>query len=254
MPYQAPAHIQLIQLGTRREAAETSFRAVLSDQGLPYHSTWLLCQSTTNAGTFRFIPDLSIHLVFDLSGLLDIEPFIISTGTTLLDLPLPAGTRLLGMQFAVWEALPLSEGLHPDAPTYAVRFDLDWAHYLYFTLLDTYRANLPLTETPQILSRFLHSIDRSLRKDFSKHFYRIANEPEDGAIEGYSERHQRRLYQECTGISPVQFRRIARFQQTIQRILAERKLSWDGYYDQAHCTHEFKQLCGMTPANILKYY
>ena len=82
----------------------------------------------------------------------------------------------------------------------------------------------------------------------------MTRHPEAAQTLPYSERHERRLYRELTGLSPTQFQRVARFQNTLQRIRTEGVLSWDEYYDQAHFTREFKELTGLTPAVFLDQY
>lgn len=75
-----------------------------------------------------------------------------------------------------------------------------------------------------------------------------------------SERHLNRLFQQWIGISPKEFTRIMRFQNTFKHMLftRKRKLAWlaieNGYHDQAHFINEFKTFSGVTPTQILKSY
>ena len=246
--------MRFAQIGTPTHQTETHFRWAAAKPGSPYQSVWQVTQAPTQPGQFRFVPDLSVHLVFDLSGLLDVEPFLIYTGMGYIDLDLPAGVELLGMQFAVWEALRLRQETVSETDTYDVTIDSDWAHLIYFTLLDARNDGLQDDQSLALLGVFRQWIDASLRKDFSTHFFQMTRHPEAAQALAYSERHERRLYRELTGLSPAQFRRVARFQTALQRIRAEGVLSWDEYYDQAHFTREFKEFTGLTPAVFLDQY
>jgi AraC-like DNA-binding protein len=242
------------QIGTPTHQTETHFRWAAAEPGSPYQSVWQVTQAPTQPGQFRFVPDLSVHLVFDLSGLLDVEPFLIYTGMGYIDLDLPAGVELLGMQFAVWEALRLRQETVIEAFTYDVTIDSDWAHLIYFTLLDARNEGVPGDQSLELIGDFRRWIEASLRKDFSTHFFQMTRQSEAAQTLPYSERHERRLYRELTGLSPTQFQRVARFQNTLQRIRAEGVLSWDDYYDQAHMIREFKAFTGLTPSAFLDQY
>lgn len=219
-----------------------------------WQGEWRLLHSDQTDGVMRFVPDLSVHLVFDVTGLIDVEPFLIHTGNTYQDLVLPAGVQLIGLQFAVWEALGLSEVSNDPLPTYSIRFDSNWAHYFYFVLLEARNNGLSIDKALHSLHAFQSRIDGSLRKDLSQHFFQITTNPLLDEDFAYSERHQRRLYQAFTGLSPNQFKRIMRFQKTLQAIRATGTLTWDDYYDQPHFIREFKEFTGLTPSQFLHSY
>lgn len=246
--------VSLVQFGVPAGRHETSYQCLRADGDQPYQSAYWLAQHEASPGQFRFIPDLSVHLLFDLSGLLDVEPFLIASGDRFVDLALPAGAQLIGLQFAAWEALWLREGPGVDQATFGVSFDGDWAHMLYFALLEARNQGAAPGAIVQRAQRFSRWIDRSLERDFSAHFYQIVAHLQPPEALAYSERHLRRLYQQLTGIAPSTFRSIVRFQRAVQRIRAEGRLSWDGYYDQPHFTREFKALSGITPAIFLRDY
>ncbi|MDX2250412.1 MAG: helix-turn-helix domain-containing protein [Bacteroidia bacterium] len=74
----------------------------------------------------------------------------------------------------------------------------------------------------------------------------------------YSRRHLHRLMNQELGIKPVQFLRINRLCRVLQHIhqfpqmsIAQTALSF-GYYDQAHFSHEFKQMIGYSPGQYQK--
>ena len=74
---------------------------------------------------------------------------------------------------------------------------------------------------------------------------------------GMSQRRIAQLFHEQVGVSPKTFHRVRRFQHTIQRLHGARQVNWAelaldcGYYDQAHLSHDFRQIAGMTPSAYL---
>ncbi|MFL6426876.1 MAG: DUF6597 domain-containing transcriptional factor [Acidobacteriaceae bacterium] len=74
---------------------------------------------------------------------------------------------------------------------------------------------------------------------------------------GMSQRRAAQLFHEQVGLSPKTFHRVRRFQHTLQRLRGVRQVNWAelaldcGYYDQAHLSHDFRQIAGMTPSAYL---
>lgn len=74
---------------------------------------------------------------------------------------------------------------------------------------------------------------------------------------GLSQRRLTQLFHEQVGVSPKTFHRVRRFQHTLQRLHGLRAADWAeiavecGYYDQAHLSHDFRQIAGMTPGAYL---
>lgn len=74
---------------------------------------------------------------------------------------------------------------------------------------------------------------------------------------GLSQRRLTQLFHEQVGVSPKTFHRVRRFQHTLQRVRGLRAVDWAevavecGYYDQAHLSHDFRQIAGMTPGAYL---
>jgi AraC-like DNA-binding protein len=70
---------------------------------------------------------------------------------------------------------------------------------------------------------------------------------------GYSPRHLDRIFQQCLGISPNFYRRIARFQKALQLLVADPGIELVelveacGYYDQPHLSKEFSEFAGQSP-------
>jgi AraC-like DNA-binding protein len=74
---------------------------------------------------------------------------------------------------------------------------------------------------------------------------------------GMSQRRMAQLFHEQIGVSPKTFHRVRRFQHTLARVRGSRQVDWAsmavecGYYDQAHLSHDFRQIAGMTPSAYL---
>jgi AraC-like DNA-binding protein len=74
---------------------------------------------------------------------------------------------------------------------------------------------------------------------------------------GMSQRRAAQLFHEQVGVSPKTFHRVRCFQHTLQRLRGAQRVNWAdlaiecGYYDQAHLSHDFRQIAGMTPSAYL---
>jgi AraC-like DNA-binding protein len=74
---------------------------------------------------------------------------------------------------------------------------------------------------------------------------------------GMSQRRVAQLFHEQVGVSPKTFHRVRRFQHTLARLRGVQQANWAnlavecGYYDQAHLSHDFRQIAGMTPSAYL---
>ena len=69
---------------------------------------------------------------------------------------------------------------------------------------------------------------------------------------GVSERQLRRLTKQHLGLLPKDFKRVLKFQCTLQAINLPQynKVYLDHYYDQPHFVREFKRLSGVTPTQF----
>jgi AraC-like DNA-binding protein len=76
---------------------------------------------------------------------------------------------------------------------------------------------------------------------------------------GVSCRHLSRQFQRAVGVSPKEFGRIKRFQGALEslRVGGSRSLTEvaldGGYYDQAHFNHEFREMAGMSPGDLVAF-
>lgn len=76
---------------------------------------------------------------------------------------------------------------------------------------------------------------------------------------GYSRRWFSQLFRETVGIPPKQFSRIQRFQKNLSLIREKNPPDWaqlavsNGYFDQPHFIHDFKDLAGISPSEYKKH-
>ena len=74
---------------------------------------------------------------------------------------------------------------------------------------------------------------------------------------GYSQKHFIELFKKKVGLTPSQYMKIMRFQKAIHEIENTESIRWsaialrNGFYDQAHFIHEFRNFSGFTPGEYL---
>jgi AraC-like DNA-binding protein len=71
-------------------------------------------------------------------------------------------------------------------------------------------------------------------------------------LAGLSSRRFIEVFRQETGLTPKLFQRVQRFQSMLQHILRGEQKGVDaalthGYFDQAHCIHEFQEFSGLSP-------
>ncbi len=76
--------------------------------------------------------------------------------------------------------------------------------------------------------------------------------------QGINQRRLERVFNKYIGVNPKFFKKLTRFQQTLNRLLAQRytdltSLAYDNaYYDQAHFIRDFKSFTGSPPSQFVK--
>jgi transcriptional regulator GlxA family with amidase domain len=76
---------------------------------------------------------------------------------------------------------------------------------------------------------------------------------------GVSCRHLTRQFERAVGLSPKEFGRVSRFLHALQVMTAGQGRSLTdvaldcGFFDQAHFNHEFRELAGMSPGELLTF-
>lgn len=188
--------MNFVPIGMPKQQIHSQFTYQAAETGAPWLALWEVQQAPDNVAVIRFVPDLSVHLVFDLTGQVDLEPFLLVPGMGYVDLPLPPGTQLIGLHFGIWDAFQLRETLDDATMIYTVKLDADWVFYLYFNLLDVRNQTAPNKPLLAVLQPFQAWIDAPLHNDFRRHFFAIATGAAEDADLAYSTRHRRRLYQE----------------------------------------------------------
>lgn len=74
---------------------------------------------------------------------------------------------------------------------------------------------------------------------------------------GYSQKHFIHLFKEQVGLTPKQYMKVLRFQKAILEIESSPTYDWgslahqNGFYDQSHFIHDFKEFSGFTPNEYL---
>jgi hypothetical protein len=201
----------------------------------PYAFLWSL--QTSQAMTLRIIPDLHVHLIFDLNGAVSIEPMFLWAADRWLELSLPENTQWLGMAFSGWAASGLHQTFYDSLSepwSYpAPRVALDgWAEALYFELLEAKNQQRALTSP---LAWFHDAILTHLERQPS---------PDQRFL---SERQRRRLYATRLALKPNLIERIQRFQRGLESLPT---ISLE-YADQAHWIRECRRFSGLTPKQLL---
>ena len=74
---------------------------------------------------------------------------------------------------------------------------------------------------------------------------------------GYSQKHFISLFKRQVGVSPKQYLKIIRFQRAVLEMETDQLIDWsdfardNGYYDQSHFIHEFRNFSGFTPVEYI---
>lgn len=216
----------------------------------PWKYVWECGGVESKPSTMTLMPDLCIHLVFDLSGTLDDEPFILNPNPELLALDMPPSCHLVGLAWPIWigsDVLVVQEQMPTVGLFRSVHIDTDWAFYLYFELLEQRnRTNGQSLDILSVLAPFASFLTNSLLS-MSNQPVELIESTHMNAVDDYSERHKRRIYREKIGLSPKQVQRIIRFNRLLDQLRAGEEPDYSDYYDQAHAIREFKRMAGITP-------
>jgi AraC-like DNA-binding protein len=106
--------------------------------------------------------------------------------------------------------------------------------------------------SPEITSKCVEYAIASITSKPDKSGFRLL-----GDQIGYSQKHLIDLFKRQVGLPPGQFMKIMRFQRAILEIEEAGSIYWseiahrNGFYDQAHFIHEFRNYSGFTPKEYL---
>jgi hypothetical protein len=187
--------------------------------------------------TARLLPDLHIHLIFDLSGQFSTEPVFLWLADHHLELQLPANLHWVALAFSGWAAsglqqtaLKLEPFKHP-APQVALD---GWVDTLYFALLEDKNRNVPS--------------DRALPWFHNAMLEHLNDRPDP--LERYvSARQRRRLTQSHLALRPNLIERIERFRHALEKLpTAQPDLT--GFADQSHFIRECRRFSGLPPNSL----
>lgn len=115
-----------------------------------------------------------------------------------------------------------------------------------FALMETYLSerSKPFLTIPPVVS---FGIQQILQNPTTTQINLLADKT------GYSHKHFLSLFTKYVGLTPKQFLRVMKFQQTLQSIEQISTPNWSqlaldcGYYDQAHFINDFRSFSGLTP-------
>ena len=115
-----------------------------------------------------------------------------------------------------------------------------------------------------LLAHVIHPLTQHPAVAFAlKEFQRELPYPYPGTIAdviehvGLSSKRFIQVFREEVGLTPKLFCRIQRFQEVLRRIGQGEQIDWAdialtcGYFDQAHCIHDFRSFSGITPGSYL---
>lgn len=206
----------------------------------------------------RVLPDGCMDVVFDLGTVREVS--FVGTMTTALSVRLTDELDGFGIRFrpggaTPWLRIPADEltdssiDMH-DCPLRAPP-----------SLIDALAAAPSLAARVRLASQWLLKSDRGDAEQFSVYaaarVFAREGQPVSATARdlGMSERTLQRTFQKSVGITPVEYRRIARLRRLLVSLdagvaLADAAVD-AGYYDQPHLDREFRKLVGCPPRQWL---
>lgn len=246
--------------------AERYWKKVVSDYGISHFYECCINDEVTEIATS--VPDGCIDIMFYWNkDLREIGADVLGTLLRPHAVSVHAGCCYFGVRFLpgqplLFESLPFSELIEQALPlseneenrtliekiVTAQNFDERIETFMKI-YLPKYILNVRDASAEVINRRMIQEI---LGK---KGNVRIRDLAEDM---GYSERYVSRIFAESSGITPKKFCRIIRFQNVLQEIEEQYmknnvfgEYDENGYYDEAHLIHDFKEFCGKSPMRFL---
>jgi AraC-like DNA-binding protein len=206
-------------------------------------------------GRNRVLPDNCIDVIFDLSGA---RAFVVGPMLTAEVFDHSPSARMFGVRFRPGAAtlfldVKASElrGAHvnasdvwPDAPVLADQLR-GAGETEACQLLDEYLLRVRCARAPARLAGFATSLIERARGSVTVNALTAAL--------GVGERRLQRAFEDAVGIGPKQVIRVSRFRAAVRHVVRNRAASLSrvaaecGYADQAHFTHDFAAIAGVTP-------
>lgn len=219
-------------------------------------------QGTTHPGpdaVLRVLPDGCLDVIFDLGVSPGIS--IVGTMTTAITVALVPGMNLFGIRFRPGGALPWLR-VPADELTDTSADPRDCALHAPAWLLDSFMTNTSLDSRVRSATQWLlHEAKLGEAKASVYAAARMLAQEAQSVSEaarqlGMSERTLQRSFQRDVGITPVEYRRVARLRRLVSSLSASGVTLADaavdaGYYDQPHLDREFRRLVGCAPRQWL---
>jgi AraC-like DNA-binding protein len=230
----------------------------------------------------RFFPDGNTEIIFDLSeniqyiydneSLREIQAcqhaWASGVRTRSITIPSGRGSRMLVVAFKKGKAYPFYPMPMNEIENQVVRADLIFGGSINY-LREQLLAAASVDEMFMLLETFLlRQSNGTLTNEIKMRcieyaLLHIVNQPNVLSLQhlynhiGYSPKHFISLFKEQVGVSPKQYLKIMRFQRAIMEIENQAPIHWsnfaqeNGYYDQPHFIHEFRNFSGFTPSEYI---
>lgn len=208
-----------------------------------------------NAAAARILPDGCIDVIYELGEVPSARA--VGTMTRAVVVETPHTSWLVGIRFRPGAAaafLSIPADALTDSRVSMGEIGGDWPRVRQTKpvalLAELERCLLRRLQTlPGRDRRLVHAI-RSLVSETPPPVAELA-----GAL-GWTRQHLGRVFRREVGIGPKEFERIVRLQRAVERIGSATDLPLShaalelGYFDQAHMARDFRELCGLTAAEV----
>jgi len=200
-----------------------------------------------------------MDVVFDLGAAPGVA--IVGTMTTAMTVPLVPGMDVFGIRFRPGGALPWLR-VPADELTDSAADSCSGELRPPSWLVDALSATASLDARSQVAGTWLQSVARRDQHDApvfaAARLLAIEAQSVSAAARhlNMSERTLQRSFQRSVGLTPMEYRRIARLRRLLSRLdtadvsLADAAVD-AGYYDQPHLDREFRRLVGCAPRQWL---
>lgn len=232
----------------------------------------------------RFLPDGNTELIISLKEIpqsihhnetlnqiqICKRAWVSGVRTRPITIPSGKGSRMLVVAFRKGKAFPFYPLPMNEISDFVIEADLIFGQSILDLrdqlLASSSISNMFLLTETFLLARAgfnaLHADSFSKCIDYAVN--QIIQHPNQICLEkltdeiGYSQKHFIHLFKSQVGLTPKQYMKISRFQKAILQIESSSIDDWsllahqNGFYDQSHFIHSFKDLSGFTPNEYLK--
>lgn len=171
---------------------------------------------------YRIIPDGSIDIIFQANEGNISKPFISAPYTKLVKIKLPNNTKYIGVRFKPGK-------------------------FRKYVDLDLMGINQDFTNFKRADYKDLNDFFASLNANTYNPLTKYNNDLNSLMFSSLSQRQKRRIFQQSTGFTLREFKKIMNLQNSLSNKIA------DNFYDQSHKIKTFRDLLGMTPKELQKF-